>query len=326
MNKSIIFCLFFLIVNLTAIAQDFSLALIPTDLQKNADAIIRSYETEFVITNPQKATEYVKILITVLNSNGDEYAKLFLPYDKFTEVKNVSGQTYNALGMPIKTLKKKDISDQGYFSYGTLYTDVRYKSASPLVTTYPYTVEYQYEIEYIGSLFYPTWIPQSDYNVAVQSATLKISAPDSLPIRYKNLSVTMQSNQRLGDNDLFLWHVENIKAFSPEPYSTEFIYNTPVVLTAPNDFELDGYLGNMSSWDNFGKWIWLLNKGRDLVPEPTKAKIIEMTNGMTDKKLIAKTVYEYMQSKTRYVSIQLGIGGWQPFDAQIVDKFGYDIS
>lgn len=37
----------------------------------------------------------------------------------------------------------------------------------------------------------------------------------------------------------------------------------------------------------------------------------------------ARILYQYMQNKTRYISIQVGIGGLQPFSAQEVDKTGY---
>jgi len=37
----------------------------------------------------------------------------------------------------------------------------------------------------------------------------------------------------------------------------------------------------------------------------------------------ARRIYEFMQQKTRYISVQIGIGGWQPTPAQEVDKLGY---
>ena len=37
----------------------------------------------------------------------------------------------------------------------------------------------------------------------------------------------------------------------------------------------------------------------------------------------AKIIYNYVQSKTRYVIIQLGIGSWKPMIVKDVDKLGY---
>jgi hypothetical protein len=73
-----------------------------------------------------------------------------------------------------------------------------------------------------------------------------------------------------------------------------------------------------------GKWIneKLLFKRGD-VPAPTVAYLAELTKSITDPKLKAQKVYEYMQQKTHYVSVQVGIGGYQPFLASEVDRTGY---
>ena len=62
---------------------------------------------------------------------------------------------------------------------------------------------------------------------------------------------------------------------------------------------------------------------RQDVPLETAAYIKEITGNISDPKAKAQKIYEYMQHKTHYVSIQIGIGGYQPFTASEVDKDGY---
>ena len=59
------------------------------------------------------------------------------------------------------------------------------------------------------------------------------------------------------------------------------------------------------------------------MPDQLKLKVKELTTGLSSTEEKAKALYYYLQSKTRYVSIQLGIGGLQPFPATTVDELGY---
>ena len=47
------------------------------------------------------------------------------------------------------------------------------------------------------------------------------------------------------------------------------------------------------------------------------------TNGLPDDYLKAEALYRYLQERMRYVSIQYGVGGFQPFSAKDVDKWNY---
>ena len=97
----------------------------------------------------------------------------------------------------------------------------------------------------------------------------------------------------------------------------------PIVYLSPNEFEYDGHSGNMETWESFGKWLKDLETGRDQLKEQTVKKIKNLVKGVKTDEEKVKIIYEYLQSKTRYISIQLGIGGWQPFKAEEVDKNGY---
>ncbi len=108
-----------------------------------------------------------------------------------------------------------------------------------------------------------------------------------------------------------------------EPNSPLGLQSLPVLSITPTTFEVEGYKGEMNSWEALGKWQLLLNAGREELPAETQAKVRELVANIPSKEAKIKVLYEYMQSRTRYVGIQLGIGGWQPFPASKVDSKGY---
>ncbi len=88
-------------------------------------------------------------------------------------------------------------------------------------------------------------------------------------------------------------------------------------------FEFEGYAGSNADWVSLGNWIHQLQEGRLALPEEAKADVKTIVDQYANPYEQAKAIYEYMQQRSRYVSIQLGIGGFQPFDAQTVHELGY---
>lgn len=305
------------------LAQHIAYEDIPQDLLKDANAVVRESNISFTVNAIDAATLHVERTVTVLNEWGDRQAKLAIEYDKQTKIKKISYQVLNAQGEVVQKVKAKDMEDFSN-AQGSLYEDNRVKYYQHTSNQYPYTIRYAYDIVYDGLLFYPDWYPQDGYKVSVEQSSFTVTTPKALSFRYKESNIQEKPSViDHGDQTMYTWKVAQIAAIKAEPWGPSLAKLSPVVWTAPNDFKYEGYQGNMSTWENFGKWVYQLNQGRGVLPEKTIQEVRRLTAGMEDEQLIVKKLYEYMQSRTRYVSIQLGIGGYQPFSATTVDALGY---
>ena len=95
-------------------------------------------------------------------------------------------------------------------------------------------------------------------------------------------------------------------------------------MIAANKFHFDGVYGEAKDWNEFGDWIFdSLLLGRNQVSEKTKAHVLDITSNITDPIEKARKVYEFVQNNTRYISVQVGIGGIQPISALDVDNLKY---
>lgn len=313
----IVFLLVFAKVN----GQRLLLNQIPEELKKDASVVVRSATTEFRVANKGRAIESRRFIITILNDNGKREEVQVVPYSDLEKVLYVSGEIYDRYGKRVKKIKTSDIQDVSA-SGSNMYTDNRLKVLDFSYPTYPYTIVFEYKVEQNGLMFYPSWFPQDHYATSVQFAELKVIVPTVLGLNYFERGVSMESAEEGGD-EIMTWRVEGVKAFEPEPFSPSFRNLVPMVMLTPKEFKMEGYDGSMSSWEAIGAYENKLLEGKQVVPDELKGEVDKVIAGMTDKTEIARAIYQYVQNTTRYVSVQLGIGGWQPYDVQYVYDNGY---
>ena len=95
------------------------------------------------------------------------------------------------------------------------------------------------------------------------------------------------------------------------------------ILPILENFQMDGVEGSLKNWQTFGVWLSKLNEGLDVLSEKAKDEIKTVIGFEKNEKEITKKLYRYLQENMRYVSIQLGIGGYRPMPAQSVHEFKY---
>lgn len=317
----------YLISTVSASAADpkYPIASIPPGLKENANVVIRNEEMVFKILSKSRAIFSVKSAYTILNEKGSRYAVAVVPYDKLSKINRFEAAAYDATGKQIKKLKNSEIYDQSAFDGFSLYSDNRLKAANVEQNVYPYTVEFEYEIEYKYLFFIPSYTLLQSENISLEKSSYTLIFPKELEPRYKTQNVSNKVVQQKTSEGLesLHWQFENITPLTFEsngPLREEMVTK---ISAAPSVFSYEGYEGNMNSWTDFGRWINSLNKGRDVLPNETIEKIKQLTSNLTTTEEKVNAVYTYMQNKTRYVSIQLGIGGHQPFEASVVDNTGY---
>lgn len=324
MRKSIILAA--LLVSATCFASDgdYAVSKINASLMKNADAVLRYENITFEIQSVKEAVETNHYVITVLNENGDKWAELSEYYDKLREISGIEGILYDADGKQIKKIKTKDCQDLSASDGENLFDDHRMKLHNFYYKSYPYTIEYTVEIHYKNTLFFPMWSPQGSEKLSVEHSEANIICPQDYQFRYKAFRYTGQPVSKVEKNKkITTWSAQNMPAIVKPPYAPLWHELTTVVIFGPSEFQLENYKGNMNSWQDFGKFVYSLKQGRDALPDNVKQAIHQIADNISDPKEKVKALYEFMQKNTRYVSVQLGIGGWQPFDASFVAQKGY---
>ena len=225
-------------------------------------------------------------------------------------------------GKEIAKFKLKDFDDRAAWS-SDIASDSRWKALSPSFSSYPMKINVSYEIEKSGSLHYPIWKPQDEEKLRIMSADFKVIDRSGKGIRFHEFNVPPVKTDKGSEETIYQWEVKNIVPYEFESFNRDIEYYAPLVYTAPNSFKMEGYVGEMSSWKSLGEWIEQLNKNKNDLKPHRLTELDALLTGVKGDLEKTRIIYNYLQNNTRYVSIQLGIGGWQPFSAAYVHEKKY---
>ena len=325
-NYLLIRTVLFFFLSTAVFSQDINLSslLIPDELKKDANAVIRENIIEISLNKVDEIVVKEKRVVTVLNKVGNSEINTYAHYNNDTKITELSAKIYNALGKEIKKYSKSKFKDVSAVDGGSLYSDSRVKYIDYTPIAYPYTVVFESEYKNSSTGFIPRWFPTNGYYVSIQKSEYIVNNPLNLEIRTKEKNFKDYPIKNTSINSNLHYTFENQPAIKYESSSIPSRDFMPNLLVATNQFSLKKVKGNGANWQEFGKWMYdKLLLGRNQLDNATIAKAKSLVAGVNNEIEKAKILYKFMQDKTRYISVQVGIGGWEPIAANEVDKVGY---
>ncbi|EJL69806.1 DUF3857 domain-containing protein [Chryseobacterium populi] len=306
-------------------AQNYPVSAIPENLKKNADVVVRKDFTTVQINSIDEIKYQINTVTSVLNKDGDSHAQPYIPYEKGDQISDVKVIIYDESGKKVKSYSKSDFGDFANNSQGVFYSDNRFLGLSYTPTQYPYTIEFSYQITDENTVFIPDFVPFTTTGVSVEESRFTVINKSGIelhtktyPSKYNYASVVEN-----GSTTQKVYSYKNVPAVEdafllPQPSNL-----LPKVSFALEKFNLKGKQGSMDSWKAFGTWYYnSIIQPVSLSTPAIKSEVAALNlQGSTEEKV--KKLYQYMQSKTRYIFVALGIGGWQPMQPDEVQKKGY---
>lgn len=280
-------------------------------------------ETEAVVLLAEQATVVSPkgTLITtcrwatkVLKPGGAETARQLVRVDTYDiKVRSMTGWVINPSAKPQQATMKQVISSS--LAPDTLYTD-----AKSLLLILPKVgagsiVGFEWKEKRTPPSLEDSFVFQGSFPVL--RALYSLSLPQRWTAEFHGLNWSPLEPQQNPDNSqITSFEVSNIPAVADEPFmpNEHTLVGRLLVRLKPPDTDARSFSG----WLDMGAWYEGLSKERRIPDEAVSRKAAALTAGASGSLDKIYALSEFVQKEIRYVSIQIGIGGFQPHYASSV--------
>lgn len=294
----------------------------------NADAktsaIIEESRTYLLVAQPHSLVVREFRRIKIMDENGYEFAVFRDYYNSFKKIRNLQYTVLDANNKRIKRFSKADALDV-MVSPSYEISDARMIILDPEYRNFPFTIEIEVESSHDGFLNFDEWMPRFTYDLEVKNAELILECFPEFKFKSREFNgIAEPVVSEAARTRIIRWAIKDLAAIEKHISYTLFAADQPKVHLTPLTFFLGDTSGDFSNWSHFGSWYWQLNKNRNTLTAPTQEFLTGLRKQHGDNtEVISRAVYQYMQRKTRYISIQLGIGGFQAIPSEELERTGY---
>lgn len=156
----------------------------------------------------------------------------------------------------------------------------------------------------------------------VLHAVYEVDAPSALPLERIELkdeipgTVTSRTERR-GDRILYTWEAKNVPRLFEEP-------GMPAAYTVSQRV----LLSTIPDWETLSKWYWELSQPRlNQVNDAMKAKVRELTKGITDRQKKIEAIFRFVSQDIRYmgITVENEAPGYEPHDVSLTFDNRYGV-
>ncbi|BDD00270.1 transglutaminase-like domain-containing protein [Persicobacter psychrovividus] len=289
-----------------------------------ADAMILQEKLGVKVESPMSYTVTRERDVMIFNAEGAHLAEDYLFYDDGGSIVSFKGAVYNLNSdTPVRKSKQKDFIDRSIYNGGV--SDYRVRRLDMTSGNYPYRVKIVSKIRVKkGFLSLPSWNPDRYLRTPVKSSIFEVQLPADYPVTVaeQNYPTAVEETALEKGGRLLKWAVNDLEARDQwEDYYPKNKQSITVSVV-PQHFSYGNTVGNNASWQTFGQWYFELNKDKYSLPVALQEKTAELVKDK-DRASAIQAIYQWVQKNNRYVSIQIGIGGFESAPSALTFSRGY---
>jgi len=272
-------------------------------------AVILYDERETTVQNNGEVETTYRGAYLILRPAGKDLGILKIPFDNETKITWMKAWCIPKEGKEYE-VKEKDAIEKGLTE--EFYSDDRWKELIIPAALPGNVIGYEYHQMRRPFFLQDEWRFQVGLPMRRSRFTL------NLPSGWKHVAMWIHYPEQkpLVDTPTQVaWEVENVPAIKPEPMMPDWrsvAGRMGVTFHPPSG--ATSALGP-TNWDQIGVWLAQLASGSLQSTPDIQQKVKEVTANATTWREKVQALSSYVQSRIRYVDIEIGIGGFQPHPA-----------